>query len=96
MELWLVPVKVGNFATKTGASLVSSTGRALLLDFLRWARKYDKQMRDNEEYFGGTPYGQAIQWFKDLHLLKFGVDAGEVERRIYGKSDKVKVKPTFR
>ena len=85
LENWLIDINVEKLLGRGGASLVSSTGRVLLRDFLRWAHKNIKTLNDADEFFESTPFGEALRWFKDLSLQRLGKDAGMVEKVIYGR-----------
>lgn len=85
LENWPIPVNVEKLSVKGGASLVSSTGRVLLRDFLRWARKNIKTLNDTDEFFESTPFGEALKWFKELNLQRVGKDYSRLERMTYEK-----------
>ncbi len=89
LENWLIPVNVEKLMDMGGPSLVSSTGRVLLRDFLRWAHKNIKTLNDADEFFESTPLGEALKWFKELNLQRVGKDYSRLERMTY-KDDEIK------
>lgn len=87
LENWPIPVNVEKLMNMGGPSLVSSTGRVLLRDFLRWAKKNKVGVDESDRFFEFTPYGIAIRWFKDLNLQRVGKDHQRLERMTYGNDE---------